>query len=40
MVEIKNTSSYESVLGQGTHSTGTGWQRQGTTVVTMMEIAG
>ena len=35
-----STSSYEHVLGQGMHSTGMGWQRQGTTVVTMMEIAG
>ena len=36
----QTTSSYNSVIGQGTHSTGSSWQRYGATVVTMMEIAG
>jgi len=35
-----STSSYNSVIGQGTHSTGNSWQRYGATIVTMMEIAG
>ena len=35
-----STSSFNSVIGQGTHSTGSDWQRYGATVVTIMEIAG
>tara|TARA_Y100000817_G_scaffold120225_1_gene94189 strand:+ start:456 stop:1118 length:663 start_codon:yes stop_codon:yes gene_type:complete len=35
-----STSSFNSVIGQGTNATGGDWQRYGATVVTMMEIAG
>jgi len=35
-----STSSYNSYIGRGSHSTGGGWHRQGATVVTIMEIAG
>lgn len=35
-----STASYDSYIGQGSHSTGSSWQRYGATVVTMMEIAG